>query len=123
MKKSSVAISTKSFGFTSVLCAYLLALEFSPIRLNAVSAGLTDTPFWDNKISQESREAMFTNAIKSQPIPRAGTPEDIAGVIAFAVSNGYTTGTVIECDPGGILWNSAITEAELRQRLTRQGSF
>lgn len=26
-------------------------------------------------------------------------------------------------DPGGVLWNSAITETELRQRLTRQGKF
>lgn len=59
-----------------------LAVEMAPrgIVVNAVSAGITDTnslrfiPGW---------EAMLRNAAACTPAGRAGTPEDIAGVVAL----------------------------------------
>jgi NAD(P)-dependent dehydrogenase (short-subunit alcohol dehydrogenase family) len=76
-----------------------LALEFAPVRVNAVSPGLIDTPYWA-KLPEETRRAMLANAAASLPVRRAGTAEDIAGAILFLADNGFTSGSVLACDGG-----------------------
>lgn len=80
-----------------------LALELSPIRVNAVSPGVVDTAWWDRVTSPEQRGAVFEGIIPGIPVGRVGRPEDIADVIALLVRNGFMTGVVIPADGGGRL--------------------
>jgi NAD(P)-dependent dehydrogenase (short-subunit alcohol dehydrogenase family) len=76
-----------------------LALEIKPIRINAVSPGIINTPWWD-MLPGEQRQAAFAQMAASTPVGRIGQPEDIASAILFLLANGYMNGTVIECDGG-----------------------
>jgi NAD(P)-dependent dehydrogenase (short-subunit alcohol dehydrogenase family) len=44
-----------------------LALEFAPIRVNAVSPGLIATPFWD-RMPEDARRAMYERSAASVPV-------------------------------------------------------
>jgi NAD(P)-dependent dehydrogenase (short-subunit alcohol dehydrogenase family) len=76
-----------------------LALELKPLRINAVSPGIIDTPWWD-KTPQEQRKAAFALFSEKTPVGRIGRAEDVAAAILFLVQNTYMDGTVIECDGG-----------------------
>jgi NAD(P)-dependent dehydrogenase (short-subunit alcohol dehydrogenase family) len=79
-----------------------LALEFSPVRVNAVSPGLIDTPILA-RMSPEKRKAMFDNAKEKLPVQRVGASEDIAQAILFVATNPYSTGSVVTVDGGAII--------------------
>ena len=76
-----------------------LALELKPIRVNAVSPGIIETPWW-NMWPKEQRQDVFNRISTSTPTGRVGQPEDIAHAIVFLLENTFMTGTVIECDGG-----------------------
>ena len=77
-----------------------LAVELAPLRINAVSPGIINTPWW-NAMPTDRREAIFAQAVATLPVGRLGTPDDVAEAIVFVATNGFMTGTVIECDGGG----------------------
>jgi NAD(P)-dependent dehydrogenase (short-subunit alcohol dehydrogenase family) len=77
----------------------VLARELKPIRINAVSPGLVDTPWWDF-LPAESKPAAFAQFSAGIPAGRAAQPEEIADVIAFLAGNAYMTGKVVGCDGG-----------------------
>ena len=77
----------------------ILAQELRTIRLNAVSPGLVDTPWWDF-IPAENKQATFAQFTAGIPAGRVAQPEEIADVIVFLAGNGYMTGKVIGCDGG-----------------------
>ncbi len=77
-----------------------LAIELAPLRVNAVSPGIIDTPWWDAQPAT-LREAIFARAAAALPVGRVGTPDDVAAAVVFVATNGFMTGTVIECDGGG----------------------
>jgi enoyl-[acyl-carrier protein] reductase III len=78
-----------------------LAVELASfgISVNALQAGVTDTPA-ARKIPGSDR--MFARAMESNPGKRLTTPEDIAEIlVAFATcSSPWTTGNVIRVDGG-----------------------
>jgi NAD(P)-dependent dehydrogenase (short-subunit alcohol dehydrogenase family) len=76
-----------------------LALELRPTRVNAVSPGIIDTPWW-NAWPKEQREATFARIAADSPVGRIGQPEDIAQAILLLLENTFMTGTVVECDGG-----------------------
>lgn len=76
-----------------------LALELKPTRVNGVSPGVIDTPWWDD-MSQERRQAAFAQIAASTPVGRIGQPEDIARAVLLLLTDSYMTGTIIECDGG-----------------------
>jgi NAD(P)-dependent dehydrogenase (short-subunit alcohol dehydrogenase family) len=59
-----------------------LALELAPVRVNAVSPGLIETPLWDD-LPEEKRKAMFESTAARLPARRVGQPEDIANAVLF----------------------------------------
>lgn len=80
----------------------VLALELAPLRVNAVSPGVIDTPWW-NAMPREAKESFFQQAAAGLPVRRVGKPEDVAQAIGLLASNGYMTGTVLEVDGGARL--------------------
>lgn len=79
-----------------------LALERAPIRVNAVSPGLIDTPLWAG-MPEADRAAMFARAAERLPARRVGRPEDIAQAIVFVATNPFVTGTTVTVDGGGTI--------------------
>jgi 3-oxoacyl-[acyl-carrier protein] reductase len=67
------------------------------ITVNALALGLVDT-----EMTQVLPEDYKAAALKSIPLGRFGTPEEIARVAAFLLSEDarYITGQVIQCDGG-----------------------
>lgn len=76
-----------------------LAVELRPRRVNAVSPGVVDTPWW-NWLDPEAKQETFDRFAQAAPVGRVGKPEDIAQAIVFLVGNTFMTGCVIECDGG-----------------------
>jgi NAD(P)-dependent dehydrogenase (short-subunit alcohol dehydrogenase family) len=79
--------------------APILAVELKPLRVNVVAPGVIDTPWWDF-LPEEQRRAVFAEYAGKTPVGRIGRAEDVAGAIAFLVSNGFMTGQVLTCDGG-----------------------
>lgn len=79
-----------------------LAVELAPIRVNAVSPGLVDTPWWD-ALPEEARRGYFAQAAQALPARRVATADDVAEVVVMAATNANITGTIIEADGGARL--------------------
>ncbi len=77
-----------------------VAPELAPRRINVVSPGLIDTPMFS--LQGEERTEFYRKATEGNLIPRAGTADEVAHGIVFAVQNDFITGTTIDVD-GGIL--------------------
>jgi NAD(P)-dependent dehydrogenase (short-subunit alcohol dehydrogenase family) len=79
-----------------------LARELAPygIRVNGVAPGVILTPFHD----RFTNEAQMKRMVETIPLKSAGTPEEIASVIAFLASDEarYLTGETVEVNGG--LW-------------------
>jgi NAD(P)-dependent dehydrogenase (short-subunit alcohol dehydrogenase family) len=79
-----------------------LAVELAPIRVNAVSPGVIDTPWWDAR-PPEMKAAAFEHTAKTLPVGRVGKPEDVAAAIVAVATNGFITGTVVDVSGGAML--------------------
>jgi meso-butanediol dehydrogenase/(S,S)-butanediol dehydrogenase/diacetyl reductase len=86
------------------------ALAFAPynINVNAVCPGVVPTPMWE-KIDQDRGRISglppgesMKSFIERTPLKRAGSPEDVAGVVAFLCSpdSDYMTGQTLNVDGG-----------------------
>lgn len=80
----------------------VLALELAPTRVNAVSPGLVDTPWWSG-MPASAKEEFFRSAAAALPVGRVAKPEEIARAVLFVARNGFVTGSVYEIDGGGHL--------------------
>ncbi|MCL6267616.1 SDR family NAD(P)-dependent oxidoreductase [Flagellimonas myxillae] len=83
-----------------------LAVEYAPnIRVNAICPGPVDTPLiWDSAKAFDEPEAAVENAKNATLLKRLGSPEDVAKLALFLVSEdaSWITGTAMTID-GGIL--------------------
>ncbi|MDK4732554.1 SDR family oxidoreductase [Rhizobium sp. CNPSo 3490] len=77
----------------------VLAVELKPLRVNGVSPGVIDTPWW-HFLPFEQRSSVFTDFAGRTPVGRVGRPEDIAQAIAFLIESGFMSGHVVTCDGG-----------------------
>ncbi len=77
----------------------ILAAELRPLRVNGVSPGVIDTPWWDF-LPAEQRAAVFAEYAAKTPVGRVGKPDDIARAIAFLIAHTFMSGHVIVCDGG-----------------------
>ncbi|WP_242886270.1 SDR family oxidoreductase [Actinomadura litoris] len=76
-----------------------LATELAPRRVNAVSPGVIETPWWD-ALPEAQRAAVFAEHAAALPVGRVGRPEEVAEAVVLAATNGFITGQVIECNGG-----------------------
>jgi NAD(P)-dependent dehydrogenase (short-subunit alcohol dehydrogenase family) len=76
-----------------------LALELAPVRVNAISPGVFDSPTW-NFIPQASRKLVLEEIGSALPVGRVGTVDELADAGMFVMGNGFTTGTVLQIDGG-----------------------
>lgn len=79
-----------------------LALELAPIRVNAVSPGLVDTPLLDSFFGDAKHETL-ASAAAALPTGRIGRPDDIAQAVGLLLAGGFITGEVLHVDGGGRL--------------------
>jgi NAD(P)-dependent dehydrogenase (short-subunit alcohol dehydrogenase family) len=79
-----------------------LALELAPVRVNAVSPGLIDTPI-RAAMPEEARRKMLEQAAAALPVRRVGVGEDIARQILAFMTIGFATGSIVYLDGGGAL--------------------
>ncbi|GAB2550337.1 SDR family oxidoreductase [Nocardia heshunensis] len=79
--------------------ARALAVELSPIRVNAVSPGWVLTDIWDAMPWDDKDERLRAMADKL-PAQRLGRPEDIAAAVLSVIHNPFITGTVLHVDGG-----------------------
>ena len=76
-----------------------LAAELAPRRVNAVSPGVIETPWWDGLPAEARQEAFKTFADRAL-VRRNGHPRDVAQAITALLENGYITGVVLPVDGG-----------------------
>lgn len=83
-----------------------MAVEYAPkIRVNAICPGPVDTPLiWDSAKAFDKPEEAVENAKNATLLKRLGTPEDIAKLALFMLSDdsSWITGSAMTID-GGIL--------------------
>lgn len=95
------------------LLTHSLALELAPhaIRVNTIAPGnmATDMHFDDVRATAAARGTTFDEELErvreTVPLGRHGTPEDIAGAVAWLLSDGaaYVTGQTIGVNGGVVL--------------------
>ena len=76
-----------------------LALDLAPIRVNAVSPGVIDTPWWD-AMTADRRTTMQRSAAYASAAGRIGQPDEVARVIHALATNGFVIGVTVPCDGG-----------------------
>lgn len=91
-------IAIGSVGAAVEQFARTIAREIAPRRINVVSPGQIDTPMVS--LQGDARREMYTKATANNLIPRAGTADEVAQAIVFAVENEFVTGTTIDVDGG-----------------------
>ena len=77
----------------------ILACELRPLRVNGVSPGVVDTPWWDF-LSGEEKVAVFDDYAHKTPVGRVGRADDIAETIGLLIANTFISGQTIICDGG-----------------------
>ncbi len=76
-----------------------LAVELRPRRVNAVSPGVIDTPWW-NWMEEDQKQSAFAKFAAATPAGRVGEPKEVAQSIVFLIGNSFMTGCILECDGG-----------------------
>lgn len=89
------------------------AIHLAPrrVRVNAISPGITDTPMQEKVLREVSElrglsyEDLSANRTNLVPLRRSAPPEEMAGVVAFLLSDAaaYITGQTIYVDGGYIM--------------------
>ncbi len=79
-----------------------LALELAPMRVNAVSPGIIDTPI-RAAMPEAARRDMLAKTAASLPVGRVGLGEDIARQILAFMTIGFATGSIVYIDGGALI--------------------
>ena len=94
-------IAISSVGGAVEAFARGIAPEITPKRINIVSPGIIDTPM--SPLQGKEREDYYKNTTNNNLIPRAGTPDEVATGIIFAIENEFITGTTVDIDGGWLI--------------------
>jgi NAD(P)-dependent dehydrogenase (short-subunit alcohol dehydrogenase family) len=97
----SIYHATKA-AIRSFARCWTLDLKHRKIRVNAVSPGSIDTPFLNPVLSKQQSEQFLNNVLKSTPLGRMGSPDEVAKAVLFLASDdsSYITGIELFVDGG-----------------------
>jgi NAD(P)-dependent dehydrogenase (short-subunit alcohol dehydrogenase family) len=79
-----------------------LAVEYAPIRVNAVVPTAVKSEMWD-RLPEASRDAMYSHLARTLLVGRMGEPGDVAQTFLYLMRNGFSTGSTITVDGGAVL--------------------
>jgi len=99
-RPNSAIISAANGALESL--ARALALELAPVRVNAVSPGVIDTPI-RAAMPEAARKEMLAKTAAELPVGRVGAAEDIAWQILSFMANGFATGSIVYVDGGALV--------------------
>src|SRR6267142_2546426 len=99
-RPNSAIVSAANGALESL--ARALALELAPVRVNAVSPGIIDTPI-RAAMPEEARREMLAKTAAALPVGRVGVGEDIARQILSLMANGFATGSIVYIDGGALV--------------------
>ena len=108
MSGTATARPIPGTSMSSASCAAIegltrgLAVDFAPIRVNALRAGFFDTPFLDEALGDQ-RAAIVADLESRLLVGRIGRPEEAAAAVIFMMETGYVTGSCLTIDGGGTL--------------------
>lgn len=89
-------------GVTNGAVAFLasiLAKELAPIRVNAISPGITDSGTYDF-LGEQNKKDLLQGAAASSLVGRAGTADDIADAAVWLLGAGNVSGETIHIEGG-----------------------
>jgi 3alpha(or 20beta)-hydroxysteroid dehydrogenase len=98
--KYMIGYAATKYAVTGMTAAAALELARYQIRVNSIHPGVIDTPM----VAAITPE-MSASMIRSTPLRRLGTPEEIANVALFLASDesSYMTGAHLAVDGGAIV--------------------
>ena len=104
---SGVAAWTPSPGYlvmgvTNGAVAFLtsqLAKELAPIRVNAISPGITDSGTYDS-LGEQGKKELLESVAAGSLVGRAGTSDDIADTAVWLLGAGNVSGETIHVEGG-----------------------
>ncbi len=94
-------VALSSVGAAVEALVRAVAPEIAPRRINVVSPGMIDTPMVPMDVAD--RDAIYRKRTERNPIPRPGTPDEVAQAVLFLVENEFVTGTTVDVDGGWLL--------------------
>lgn len=97
-KTASVAYTCSKYGIVGLTRQLAAKVGDSGVTINCVAPSQVDTPMLRDNVSRDTLDAL----IRTIPVGRLATPEDVAGVICFLVGDGagYVNGAVIDVNGG-----------------------
>ncbi|MDA1075088.1 MAG: SDR family oxidoreductase [Proteobacteria bacterium] len=96
--RKGAALSTAMAGAIEHLVR-ALAVDLAPMRVNAVCPGFVLTEVW-NSIPEDQREKRLLQMTQRQPLPRAGSPAEVAEAYLYLMRGTFSTGQVLIVDGG-----------------------
>ena len=99
-RPNSAIVSAANGALESL--ARALALELAPVRVNAVSPGIIDTPI-RAAMPEEARRDMLAKTAAALPVGRVGAGDDIARQILSFMTIGFLTGSIVYVDGGALV--------------------